>query len=107
MAKFSLRAKDEVIVLKGKEAGKKGKILRVLPAMGKVLVEKVNLVKKHMRPTKKLPHGGIIEKESPIAISNVMLVCPKCSKPTRVGKKLLEDGSRVRICKKCGEVIDK
>ncbi len=107
MAKFAIKAKDEVIVTKGREKGKKGRVLKVLPAFNKVLIEKVNMVKKHMRPTKKLPHGGIIEKELPISISNVMLVCPKCSKPTRIGKRLLADGSRARICKKCGEVIDK
>lgn len=104
---FNIRANDEVLVTKGKEKGKKGKVIKVLPALSKVLIERVNLVKKHMRPTKKYPHGGIIEKEAPIAIANVMLVCPKCSKPARVGRRFLEDGKKVRYCKKCGEVIDK
>jgi large subunit ribosomal protein L24 len=107
MIKFAIKAKDEVIVTKGREKGKKGKVLKVLPSLGKLLIEKVNMVKKHMRPTKQSPHGGIVEKELPLAISNVMLVCPKCSKPVRIGKRLLADGSRVRVCKKCGEVIDK
>ncbi len=107
MPKFAIRAKDEVIVIKGKEKGKKGKVLKVIPSLGKVLVERINMVKKHIRPTKKFPQGGIIEKESPLSIANVMLVCPKCSKPTRIGKRLLADGSRARICKKCGEVIDR
>lgn len=107
MFKFAIKAKDEVIVTKGREKGKKGRVLKVLPALNKVLIEKVNMVKKHMRPTKKSPHGGIVEKELPLSISNVMLVCPKCSKPARIGKRLLADGSRSRVCKKCGEVIDK
>ncbi len=107
MPKFAIKAKDQVIVIKGREKGKKGKVLKVIPSLGKVLIEKINMVKKHTRATKKLPQGGIIEKESPLAIANVMLICPKCSKPTRIGKRLLADGSRARICKKCGEVIDK
>lgn len=107
MVSFAIKANDEVIVRKGKEKGKKGKVLRVLPSVGKVLIEKVNLVKKHTRPTRKFPQGGIIEKEAPLSIANVMLVCPKCSKPARVGRRILADGTKARFCKKCGEVIDK
>jgi large subunit ribosomal protein L24 len=90
-------------VIAGKNAGKKGKILMVIPDKSKVVVEGVNVVKRHSRPTQKLPQGGIMQKEAPIHSSNVMLFCSKCNKPTRVGKKMLENGEKIRICKKCGE----
>jgi len=94
------------MVISGKAAGKKGKVLEVEPDKGRVIVEGTNIVKRHSRPTQKLPQGGIIEKEAPIAASNVMLYCNKCKNPTRVGKKILTDGKKTRICKKCGEVLD-
>lgn len=100
-----LKKNDNVIVLTGKDKGKSGKILKIFKEEGRVLVEKINLVKKHSRPTQANPQGGIIEKELPIAISNVALFCKKCEKGVRVGKKLLEDGSKVRYCKKCGEIL--
>ncbi len=100
-----LKKNDNVIVLTGKDKGKSGKILKIFKDEGRVLVEKINLVKKHSRPTQANPQGGIIEKELPIAISNVALFCKKCEKGVRVGKKLLEDGSKVRYCKKCGEIL--
>jgi len=103
--KTYLKKNDNVIVLTGKDKGKSGKILKLLKEEGKVLVEKINLVKKHSRPTQANPQGGIIEKELPIAISNVALFCKKCEKGVRIGKKLLEDGSKVRYCKKCGEIL--
>lgn len=105
-AKFSVKRGDFVEVISGKERGKRGKIIKVLTKRGRVIVEKVNLVKKHVRPSEKYPTGGIIEKEASIHISNVMVVCPKCDKPVRTGKKFLEDGRKVRYCKKCGEVIE-
>ncbi|CEO90160.1 50S ribosomal protein L24 [Syntrophaceticus schinkii] len=104
--KLHVRKGDTVYILTGKDAGKKGKVLQVLPSKRKVLVEGVNVVKKHSRPTRSIPQGGIIEKEAFIDSSNVMLVCGKCNKPTRVAKKIADD-RYYRACKKCGEIIDK
>ncbi|GAB5046896.1 50S ribosomal protein L24 [Thermodesulfovibrio sp. TK110] len=105
---MSLRIKkgDTVLVLSGKDKDKKGRVLRVIPRDEKVVVEGVNIVKKHQKPSRKYPQGGIIEREHPIHISKAMLICPKCDKPTRIGARILEDGRKVRICKKCKEVID-
>ncbi|WP_353684009.1 50S ribosomal protein L24 [Thermodesulfovibrio sp. 3907-1M] len=105
---MSLRIKkgDTVLVLSGKDKDKKGRVLRVIPKDEKVVVEGVNIVKKHQKPSRKYPQGGIIEREHPIHISKVMLMCPKCDKPTRIGARILEDGKKLRICKKCKEVID-
>nr|WP_161955025.1 50S ribosomal protein L24 [Moorella sp. Hama-1] len=97
---------DTVMVITGKDAGKKGKVLSVAAAKGRVIVEGVNIVKRHTRPTQRMPQGGIIEKEAPIASSNVMLFCNKCNRPTRIGRQILADGSKTRVCKKCGEVLD-
>ncbi|MFC1883941.1 50S ribosomal protein L24 [Thermodesulfobacteriota bacterium] len=97
---------DKVIVIAGKEKGKIGAVLKVDSEKGRILVEKVNMVKRHAKPSNKIPQGGIIEKEAPLDVSNVMIVCNKCADPTRIGKRILEDGSKVRICKKCGEPID-
>lgn len=97
---------DNVLVIAGKDNGKKGKVLRVLPKEGRVVVEGVNRVKKHQKPTRALPQGGINKIESPLNMSNVMLVCGRCNKPTRVGVKVLDNKEKVRYCKKCGEVID-
>ncbi len=98
---------DTVFVLSGNDRGKTGKVLKVFPKKDRIVVEGVNFIKKHSRPTQQLPQGGIIEKEAPIHISNVKLVCPKCNRPTRVGIRTLDDGSRVRYCKHadCGEII--
>src|SRR5207249_1177002 len=98
---------DTVAVIAGKERGKRGKVLRVLPVAGRVLVEKLNMMKKHQRPTQKLRQGGIIERESPLALSNVLVVCGRCDKPSRSGIKVLADGRKLRVCKRCGEAIDK
>ena len=102
-----VRRGDTVAVIAGRERGKRGKVLRVLPAAGRVLVEKLNLMKKHQRPTQKLRQGGIIEREASLALSNVLLVCGRCDKPSRSGIKRLADGRKQRICKRCGESIDK
>ncbi|POZ92802.1 50S ribosomal protein L24 [Petrotoga halophila] len=104
---YKIKRDDTVIVISGKDKGKKSKVLRVIPKDKKVIVDNVNVVKKHQRPTQKMREGGIIEQPSPIDISNVMLVCPNCDQKTRVGFKFLEDGSKVRYCKKCGEIVDK
>ena len=102
-----VRRGDTVGVIAGRERGKRGKVLRVLMDKGRVLVEHVNIIKKHQRPTQKLRQGGIIEREGPLALSNVLLMCARCDKPARTGIKLLADGRKVRTCKRCGESIDK
>lgn len=104
-AKIHVRKGDTVLVVAGKNKGKKGKVLSVLPNVNKILIEGVNVVKRHTKPTQRLPQGGIMEKETPVHSSNAMLFCSKCNKPTRVGKKILENGEKERICRKCGETI--
>jgi len=96
-----------VAVISGRERGKRGKVLRVIPETGRVIVEKVNMMKKHQRPTQKLRQGGIIEREAALAIANVLLVCARCDQPSRAGIKILGDGRKVRVCRRCGETIDK
>lgn len=105
--KAHVRQGDTVLVLAGKDRGKKGKVLRVFPVDRRVMVEGVNIVKRHQRPTRQVMQGGIVEQEAPVHISNVMLVCPRCNTPTRVGKRRLENGRHVRACKHCGEVVDR
>ena len=107
MRQVHVRRGDTVAVIAGRERGKRGKVLRVLPVAGRVLVEKLNMMKKHQRPTQKLRQGGIIERESPLALSNVLVVCGRCDKPVRSGTKVLADGRKLRVCKRCGEPIDK
>ncbi len=104
MLKFRIRRNDRVMVIAGKDRGKVGKVKKVLPKKARVIVEGVNIIKKHQKPTPG-SQGGIVEKEAAIHISNIMLICPKCTDPVRVGYKILEDGSKVRVCKKCGEAI--
>lgn len=105
-SKYHIKKNDTVMVTAGKEKGKTGKVLRIFPKKDRAVVEKVNFIKRHMRPGAHSRQGGIIEKENPINISNLMVVCGKCTDPTRVGRKVLEDGSRVRYCKKCDEIIE-
>lgn len=105
--KRSIKKNDIVFVLKGKEKGKSGKVLRILPEKNKAIVEKLNFVKRHARPSQQIRQGGIIQKEAPLPIANLMLLCQKCNKPVRVGHKVLEDGQKVRICRKCGDIFDK
>ena len=102
-----VRRGDTVAVIAGRERGKRGKVLRVLPEAGRVIVEKINMMKKHQRPTQKLRQGGIIEREAPLSLSNVLLVCARCDKPSRSGVTVLGDGRKVRVCRRCGETIDK
>ena len=102
-----VRRGDTVAVITGRERGKRGRVLRVLRDRGRVLVEKLNLIKKHQRPTQKLRQGGIIEREGPLALSNVQVVCSRCDRPGRTGIKVLGDGRKLRVCKRCGESIDK
>ncbi len=101
--KTYLRKNDRVMVITGKDRGKAGKILSILPN-GRALVEGVNIVKRHTKPGP-TSRGGILEKEASVHISNLMLICPKCTETVRVGRKALEDGTKVRVCKKCGDAI--
>lgn len=101
-----IKKNDKVIVIAGKEKGKIGTVLKVDHEKGRLIAEKINMVKKHARPSAQNAQGGIIEKEAAINISNVMIVCNKCTEPTRIGNRILEDGSKIRVCKKCGESMD-
>ena len=102
MAGLKIKKGDRVRVLTGKDRGKDGNVTRVLPAQGKVIVDGVNVAKKHQRATKSTMQGGIIDKDMPLPVANVALLCPACGKPTRVGYKVEDDGTKVRVCKKCG-----
>jgi large subunit ribosomal protein L24 len=104
--KLHVKKEDTVIVITGKDKGKKGRVIVAYPRENRVLVEGVNMVKKHTKPSPKNPQGGIIEQEAPIHVSNVMLVDPKSGLPTRVGYKVLDNGKKVRVAKRSGEVID-
>ncbi|TLM66107.1 MAG: 50S ribosomal protein L24 [Deltaproteobacteria bacterium] len=105
--KLHVKKDDLVKVIAGKEKGKNGKVLRVLPERGQVVVESLNVVKRHTRPTRGGAQGGIVEKEAPFDASNVQVVCKGCNKPARTGIRVLEDGSKARFCKKCNEILDK
>ncbi|PLX73111.1 MAG: 50S ribosomal protein L24 [Desulfuromonas sp.] len=107
VAKLHVKKDDTVMILAGKDKGKTGKVLRVLPEKQRVLVENLNMIKRHTRPTQTNNEGGIIEKEAPVAISNVQLVCSSCNKAARTGQRVLDDGKKVRYCKKCNEIVDK
>ncbi len=105
--KIRIRKGDTVMVVAGRERGKTGKVLALDPSTGHVTVEKLNMIKRHTKPNQKARQGGILEREAPLAISNVMLYCANCQKPVRVGIKVSEDGRRMRICRKCQEVLEK
>ena len=107
MAIAHVRKGDTVVVVAGKERGKRGRVLRVIPEKSRVVVERINMIKKHQRPTQNLRQGGIIEREGSIHLSNVMLLDPQSGKPTRVGMRGLNDGKKVRIARKSGEILDK
>jgi large subunit ribosomal protein L24 len=98
---------DTVLILTGKDRGKKGRVIRLFPKAEKALVEKINMVKRHTRPNQQLPQGGIMEKEAPVHISNLQVICSKCGKATRITHKTLSSGQKTRVCKKCGEILDK
>jgi large subunit ribosomal protein L24 len=104
--KSNIRKGDTVAIISGKEKGKKGKVLLVSSTRGRAIVEALNMMTRHSRPSQRNPQGGMLEKEAPIHVSNLMLICPKCSKQTRVGRKILDNGEKVRVCKKCSEIID-
>ncbi|ORJ63134.1 50S ribosomal protein L24 [Geothermobacter hydrogeniphilus] len=105
--KYHVKKDDTVMVIAGKEKGKTGKVKRIIADSNRVVVENLNMVKRHTRPSQTNQDGGIVEKEAPLAISNVMLVCASCNKPTRTGVRVLDDGAKVRFCKKCNEIVDK
>ena len=105
LVKLHVKKGDTVVVLSGKDKGKQGKIITAMPKDGKVIVEGINKVKRHSKPSLKVPNGGIITKEMPLHACKVQLVCPACNKPTRIGHKDI-NGKNARVCKKCGEVID-
>jgi len=102
MAGLKIKKGDRVQVLTGKDRGKSGNVTRVLPEVGKVIVDGVNVAKKHQKATRATMQGGIIDKDMPLPVANVALVCPSCGKPTRVGYTVDNDGTKTRTCKKCG-----
>jgi large subunit ribosomal protein L24 len=106
LRKSRIRKGDTVVVISGKERGKSGKVLSVDLGAGKVTVEKLNIIKRHTKPNQKAKQGGILEREAPLQISNVMFFCPVTQKPTRVGVRTLEDGRRVRFSKKSNETVE-
>jgi large subunit ribosomal protein L24 len=103
---MKIRKNDTVLVIAGKDRGKKGKVRRALPKKDKVIVEGANMIKRHSRAKGQARQAGIIELEAPLDISNVMLICNKCNKPTRVGFRFLSDGRKTRVCRACDEIID-
>lgn len=103
--KYKVRKGDTVVVIAGKDRGKSGKVLSVLRGEQKVTIEKVNIIKRHTKPNQQNKQGGILEREAPIQISNVMIYCATCQQPVRAGSKVMPDGSRVRVCKNCGQLI--
>jgi large subunit ribosomal protein L24 len=103
---MKIRKNDNVLVIAGKDKGKKGKVRFAYPKEEKIVVEGVNFIKKHTRPSGQARQAGIIEREAHLAVSNVMLICAKCGKPARIGHRVLEDGKKVRFCRVCQEVVD-
>ncbi|HZS94504.1 MAG TPA: 50S ribosomal protein L24 [Chloroflexota bacterium] len=104
---LSVRRDDEVEVITGKDAGKRGKVTRVIPEKNRVVIEGVNMVKRHLRRQPGSLQAGIVDMPAPMDRSNVMIVCPACNEPTRVGHRILGDGSKVRVCRNCDEVLDR
>ena len=105
---MAIRKNDNVVVISGRDRGKRGRVLQVMPEKSRVVVEGVNFIKRHTRPNpQKNVKGGIVEREASLSAANVQLVCPECGKPTRIGRRLLDDGRRVRFCRKCEGVVDK
>ena len=103
-----IRKNDNVVVTTGKDRGKRGRVVRLVPEKNRLVVEGVNIIKRHTRPNpQKNVKGGVVEREAPLHASNVQIVCPECGKPTRIGKKILDDGRKVRVCRKCEGVLDK
>jgi len=106
MQKVNVKKNDQVLVTTGKDRGARGRVLRVLASQGKAIVERVNMIKRHTRPNpNKGIQGGILEREAPIQLSNLKVICPECGKPSRMGRNRLEDGRGVRVCKNCGATV--
>lgn len=103
---MQIRKNDSVMVISGKERGKTGKVLRVKPKEDAVIIERVNVVKRHTKPRGPQQSGGIVEKEASIPASNIMIMCDKCNAPVRMGRRVLGDGNKVRVCRRCGEALD-
>jgi large subunit ribosomal protein L24 len=101
-----LKVNDQVEVIAGKDKGRVGKIQRIISNKNKAVVEKINIVKRHTKPNQNNQQGGIIDVEAPVHVSNLMLVCNKCAKPRKIATKILDDGEKTRVCKKCGETIE-
>ena len=102
-----IKKNDTVMVIAGRERGKTGKVLRVLPEKGRALIEQLNMVKRHQKARGPQSASGIVEKEAPLHLSNLMIMCDKCNAPVRMGKRLLDDGRSVRVCRRCGEQLDR
>ena len=103
-----IRRNDNVVVTTGKDRGKRGRVLKVVPEKNRLIVEGVNFIKRHTKPNpQRQIKGGVMEREASLHASNVQLVCPECGKPTRIGRKILGDGRKVRICRKCEGVVDR
>jgi large subunit ribosomal protein L24 len=103
---MQIKKNDTVLVMSGKEKGKRGRVIAVYPRENRVLIEKLNMIKRHTRPNQQLRQGGIVEKESPISAANVKLICAKCDKPTSIARKAQGDGTRVRVCKACDATLE-
>ena len=105
-SKVHVKKNDQVLVTAGKDRGARGRVLRVIPGENRALVERINLIKRHTRPNpQRGVQGGILEREAPIHLSNLMVICPQCDKPSRLGRKRLEDGRGARVCKRCGATL--
>jgi large subunit ribosomal protein L24 len=104
-AKYKIKKNDTVMVVTGRDRGKTGKVMRVIPERARVIVERLNIVKRHSKPRGAQSPGGIVEKEAPLHISNVMIFCDRCSAPVRIGVKQTAEGDKVRVCRRCGETI--
>lgn len=102
-----IKKNDTVMVIAGRERGKTGKVLRVIPDTGRALIEQLNMVKRHQKARSPQSASGIIEKEAPLHLSNIMIMCDKCNAPVRMGKRTLDDGRDVRVCRRCGEQLDR
>lgn len=103
---MQIRKNDSVMVISGKERGKTGKVLRVNPKEDAVIIERVNVVKRHTKPRGPQQSGGIVEKEASIPASNIMIMCDKCNAPVRMGRRVLANGNKLRVCRRCGEALD-
>jgi large subunit ribosomal protein L24 len=107
VSRLHVKKNDLVMVIKGREKGKSGRVLKVLPEKEKVIIEKINFIKRHSRPHGQQRRGGILEREAPLHVSKLMLLCEKCNKPVRIGHRVIEGEKKVRICRKCEEIFDK